>query len=249
MRHGTMSGMRGALILFGTLLAGTVLPSTVARLNADESTDTDLPKYHEYERRIGQLIHAEATAKSPAARAQSIQDMAALFTKIRRDPRLETSDTLRSYRTKLWGRLMLIKKDLEREIARRERAAKRSTPTAVASAEDPAFDFATQHVVATLDLTAISLGGAGRLFSAGGFAYAAEDDDGEKPAGAAGGGTGDYGPALVNLIQRTVYPDFWDVHGGPGTIVYYAPLRCLVVRATGGVHSTVRGFIGGLRDK
>src|SRR5205823_9827969 len=53
-----------------------------------------------------------------------------------------------------------------------------------------------------------------------------------------GGGAfpNDNGLALVELIERTINPAFWDVNGGPGTIVYYAPLQCLVVRATSEVH-------------
>ena len=49
----------------------------------------------------------------------------------------------------------------------------------------------------------------------------------------------DYGPRLVALIERTIAPDSWDVHGGSGTIVYYRPLRVLVVQATSTVTSVV----------
>ncbi|MEX2172840.1 MAG: hypothetical protein WD872_00675 [Pirellulaceae bacterium] len=67
-------------------------------------------------------------------------------------------------------------------------------------------------------------------------------------SGLGGGGVVlDSGPDLVDLIERTINPAFWDVHGGPGTIVYYAPLRCLVVRATGQTHEKIGGAIGGLR--
>lgn len=70
-----------------------------------------------------------------------------------------------------------------------------------------------------------------------------------RPRGGRGGGAAipDYGPRLVALIERTIAPDFWDVHGGPGTIAYYRPLRVLVVRATDDVHGQVGGLIGALR--
>jgi len=58
---------------------------------------------------------------------------------------------------------------------------------------------------------------------------------------------GDYGAELVELIERTINPSFWDVAGGPGTIVYYRPLQCLVVRATAEVHGQVGGVLGDLR--
>jgi hypothetical protein len=56
----------------------------------------------------------------------------------------------------------------------------------------------------------------------------------------------DYGPLLVALIERTIAPEFWDVNGGPGTIVYYRPLRVLVVHATIDVHHRIGGVIGKL---
>ncbi len=58
----------------------------------------------------------------------------------------------------------------------------------------------------------------------------------------------DHGPLLVALIERTISPDFWDVHGGPGTVFYYRPLRVLVVRATDDVHGQVGGVLTGLRE-
>jgi hypothetical protein len=55
------------------------------------------------------------------------------------------------------------------------------------------------------------------------------------------------GQALVDLIQTTIAPDTWDIRGGPGTIVYYNPLRALVVRQTGEVHDNLGDLLGGLR--
>jgi len=57
----------------------------------------------------------------------------------------------------------------------------------------------------------------------------------------------DYGPHLVALIQRTIAPEFWNVNGGPGIIVYYPPLRVLVVRATSQVHGQIQDLNGKLR--
>jgi hypothetical protein len=75
------------------------------------------------------------------------------------------------------------------------------------------------------------------------------------PAGSAGSqvvGQGgqpvpDYGLALVDLIERTISPESWDVNGGPGTIMYYPPLRVLVVRASGEVQGQVGGVLGQLQ--
>lgn len=72
---------------------------------------------------------------------------------------------------------------------------------------------------------------------------------GSDPGGARGGGATreDHGQELVDLIQRTISPDFWDVVGGPGTIVYFRHRRVLVVRATGEVHGNVGRIVGDLR--
>jgi len=55
------------------------------------------------------------------------------------------------------------------------------------------------------------------------------------------------GLALVDLIQKTVAPDSWDVNGGPGSATYYNNLRALVVRQTDEVHSSLDSVLNGLR--
>ncbi|MEX0714917.1 MAG: hypothetical protein WD278_21510 [Pirellulales bacterium] len=77
-----------------------------------------------------------------------------------------------------------------------------------------------------------------------------DDETGQRtPPGAAGGAAqpGDLGLELVELIQRTVAPQTWDVNGGQGTIRYWAPLHVLVVRQTGEVHGQIGGVVRGLR--
>ena len=81
---------------------------------------------------------------------------------------------------------------------------------------------------------------------------------GPAAGGAAGGGgpaggfqqTGrlpDYGPELVDLIQRVISPDSWDVVGGTSTIVYYAPLQAIVVRGTLETHENLIQLLFDLR--
>ncbi len=52
---------------------------------------------------------------------------------------------------------------------------------------------------------------------------------------------------LIELIQRTICPDSWDVNGGRGTIYYYAPAHALVVRQRGEIHRELRGLLRQLR--
>ena len=58
---------------------------------------------------------------------------------------------------------------------------------------------------------------------------------------------GDNGPALVDLIQRTISPPIWDVNGGPATMVYFAPRHAVVVRAPGETQRDVARLVNGLR--
>ncbi len=57
----------------------------------------------------------------------------------------------------------------------------------------------------------------------------------------------DYGLDLVDLIQRTIAPDSWDVRGGPGSIYYWRPGRALVVRQTTEVHDWLAETLEQLR--
>lgn len=67
-------------------------------------------------------------------------------------------------------------------------------------------------------------------------------------AGASGGAPQpDWGQDLVELIEATINPKHWDVNAGPGTIVYYRPLKALVVRATGETHRDVAALLQALR--
>ena len=61
-------------------------------------------------------------------------------------------------------------------------------------------------------------------------------------------GPRDYGLELVELIQHTIAPQTWDVNGGNGTIIYFAPRHAIVVRQTDDVHEDLGGILRGLRD-
>lgn len=70
----------------------------------------------------------------------------------------------------------------------------------------------------------------------------------QQQVGAGGGGlVRDDGQVLVELIQKTVSPQHWDVNGGPGSIYYWPNLHVLVVRASGDAHGRVGGLFDGLR--
>lgn len=200
--------------------------------------------YHEIEREIGAALKREALAKSFEERAAEAAKLAALFDEIRRDRRLETSDYLPGYQSRIRGRLMKIKKELlrdaAREAAKQRKAGAESDLTQLPANADPAAAQLSLAFATQLDWFASAQGGPAKLISDGAQSRGAN--------GATGGGAvPDSSAALIELIERTISPDHWDTNGGPGSIVYYQPLHVLVIRASSEVHGRVGGLVGGLR--
>jgi hypothetical protein len=57
----------------------------------------------------------------------------------------------------------------------------------------------------------------------------------------------DYGPELLELIQRVIRPASWDVNGGASSGYYFQPLHALVISAPDEMHEEIGGVVGGLR--
>ena len=157
--------------------------------------------------------------------------MSDLYREILADPRLPVSDTLKSYKAKLWSRLTRIQRELERAaereaVAADDQGADRESLLAIRQAAG--------ELASEVSLMNYTLGGPSYVLEQGGGAF--------------GGGTmEDHGQELIDLIERTIKPDFWDAAGGPGSIFYYRPLMALVVRATSEVHDNVGGLMNALR--
>jgi hypothetical protein len=224
------------LLLFVVIAAGPVETYDISQ--SAELRAAARP-YHEISNDVYDAMRREAMAKTLPQRAPAIREMASLYYELLRDPRLATSDTLKQYKTKLWARLVRVKRELEIDIARSKKQTgqgRSSVTDDAAQLRVTAADQASQSLAAQLILVSYSLGGPAQVFA--------------ETGGAFGGGTGpaDLGEELVALIERTISPDFWEVSGGPGSIVYYYPLKVLVVRATTEVHENIGGVLGGLRD-
>ena len=183
-------------------------------------------RYHEIEKDMRLLLKLEATAATETERVATIYEMLPLYREIASDPRRLASPTLERYRIQLRSRLLQVQARLKRQLAREKSSAARAPSLA---------DATTDAIIDQMSLVGASAGGPSQLFSSrGAFGGAAV-----RP---------DYGQALVELIQTTIQPDFWDVNGGPGTIVYYAPLHALVVRATSEVHHKIGGAVKVIRQ-
>jgi hypothetical protein len=161
-----------------------------------------------------------------------------LYREVKRDPRLAVSAPLQEAKSRLWSRLTRIKKDVQAKLKREGKPDDTLTDEEVLALAD--LEFVAQSLADHFALTGATSGGPAAVL--------AQANPQPGSAGALGGGMAfDYGPSLVDLIQRTIVPDFWDVNGGPGTIVYYRPLMCLVVSATSDVHHRLGGTFGALR--
>ena len=217
-----------------SLLLLALACTSLAAAKKEPADPTPPRSYHAISDDISDCIRQEATAKTSAQRINAIQELAAVYRELKRDPRLADSPTLQKYKIRVWGRLTKIKKDLEREMEYAERSAKRRGSDDADNLQVAVSNHAGEQLAEQLMLANYSSGGPGQLFA-------------QTATGFGGGPIRDYGADLVELIERTIAPDFWDTNGGPGSIFYYSPLRVLVVRATSEVHFKIGGGLGGLR--
>jgi len=204
-----------------------------AALAAEPAVNTSpvQPAFHEFQRQVSDLFKQEAQAKDPVARTAAIRAMCDLHRQLVRDSRYATSDVLKEYRARVWSRLTKIKTELKQQLARDAKSNKEAlADVAALETAEAAAVAAAESLGASLALLDGSQGGPGALLNLGGGPLAAAN-----------------GADLVALIERTINPNFWDVVGGPGSIVYYAPLQCLVVRATAEVHENIGGLVGDVR--
>ena len=213
--------------LAGALLLAAESDSPAGAIPADQQSE-GIKKDRliaEIERDVAAALREEAAADGKAQRGASIQRLCDVHAAIVSDPRYATSDTLKTYRAKVWSRLSKIKQELRRHVARNEDRA----------VADPSLEqemrMSAASMSSALSLADAASGAPTGFLARGGAAQTASNAQ-----------------ALIELIERTIDPDFWDVNGGPGTIMYYPNLQCLVIRATGQVHEKIGGAVGGLRD-
>lgn len=183
--------------------------------------------FHEIQNELSDLLKREALTKDAVERATLIRRMCLLHHEILKDPRHEYAEAMKGYRVQVWARLKRIQLDLKNQIAREQKLKAPQVGT------DPELLAASDSLAASLSLNDSSLGGPSALLARG---------------GRGGRGVVDAnGRELVDLIEQTINPDFWDTNGGPGSIRYFSPLMCLVVTATGEMHQNVGGLLDGVR--
>jgi Na+-transporting methylmalonyl-CoA/oxaloacetate decarboxylase gamma subunit len=158
---------------------------------------------------------------------QAIRDLAALYTTMEKAKGIDPAE-----RTELCG---LIRGRLSSTA---DRIGKRLAKQSKGRAESAQPAHAVQRAGGGK--------GSGEKLSASGSS--ARYAGGTHPGAGGGQQVVDHGLELVELIQHTIAPSTWDVNGGNGTIVYFAPRQALVVRQTAEVHGDLLDVIRNLRD-
>ncbi len=196
-----------------TQVAGPQIPRRLADIN----------------RSMQEAIRAEAAAETDIERLDAVRQMADVYREILADPRMPTSETLKSYRARLWSRMTRIQRETQRRLQRELRQREEHSTN-----EPPVLELAVRSLSDQITLMNYSTGGPSYVFQ-------------ESGAPMGGGAVQDHGQELIDLIQRTIRPDFWEAAGGPGSMFYYRPLMALVVSATSEVHDNVGGLLRALR--
>jgi hypothetical protein len=173
---------------------------------------------------LHEALRAEALTRRQGQNVPQIIRLVELYREMAAHPKRHDSRFLARMGLRLRSRLEKVRDHIERHTAREDRNAKKDAPPFLMSPETPVL--------------------AQQLAGPGGAAPGA---GGQPAAAGAGAGAFDYGPDLVELIQATISPSTWDINGGNGSLVYFAPLRVLVVSAPGEVHGDVADVLGQLR--
>jgi hypothetical protein len=178
---------------------------------------------------VSRALRAEALTRRTGNNAPEVVRLIDLYREMADHPQRDRSPTLQELGVQVRLRLETVRKRIERRNSTTKRiAADRNLPAAAAKP-------ATQVLAQQLPPPAAGAGpmGQGRGGAAATTSRATRQID--------------YGPDLVALIEQTISPATWDINGGNGSIVYFAPLHVLVVSAPDAVHGQIGGALGQLR--
>jgi hypothetical protein len=148
-----------------------------------------------------------------------------LYREMAAHPKRDQSAFLMKLGMRVRSRLKEVRDQIERRYSQLGRDAKQKR--SVSTLEVPETNVLAQQV-------AVQAGGA--------FGQAAQ-----PAAQAEAEAILDYGPELVDVIQQTISPATWNINGGNGAVVYFAPRRALVISAPETVHDKIDGVLGQLR--
>jgi len=183
-------------------------------------------------------------AKPTDAQAdEAARELLGLFNELRQDDQLASPQRQELIFT-VRSRLLRLSDQITRRIAREKRLAGQDAP-ATLKPRQPGEDNLAQMWGGGMGAP----GGFGGGMGGQGFGGPGMMGGGMGGPGF-GGGFGqqgfqvqDNGQDLVDLIQKTISPQSWDVNGGPGSIYYWRQQHSLVIRATDEVHEQIGGVL------
>jgi hypothetical protein len=216
-------------LVVGLLLA---LPAAPPEKQPPGNSETQTRSGQELRNAVHEALRSQATARG-AQIDKAVRELSALYQELSSTTQLNPREQ-RELRAVVRSRLMRIGEKLQRQLNPVESPAE--VPPA-ALAQVPANRAAAPANAPPNRAPARPNPGAafgpGAQTAAGASAWDAM--------------TSQNAQQLIDLIQTTIAPASWDVNGGPGTIVYFAPRQVLVVRQTGDVQDRVGAAIRGLR--
>jgi hypothetical protein len=205
---------------------GQTSPST---LSAADSTPISAPQtingtrsLNAIRKDVSATLKQHSLAEQTAEKARAAHHLVELHREITSDARFAENSLLQEQRGKVWSRLLQIRDEIQRRLAKEKRLPK--------TAEQLEHEEFVRAIATQYDFAGQLAGGPTVLLARGGGAISY-----------------DYGDQLVELIQNTINPATWKDNGGQGTIVYYRPWMALVVRASSSVHEQLGGLLEDVR--
>lgn len=212
----------------------TSSPATDQQDHTDESTSTEERSVTEIRKSTRAVLREEALATDGTpSHLQAVGDLIHLHTEAVAHSTFQEGFALRETRTQIQGRLVRVERDIRQKFDAPRK------PISVA-AKPPLAQFGNNP----RNLGQFG-GGAGPL-GGGQFGGGAGQFGGGQPGIA--GQLPDFGPDLADLIQRVIDPTTWDVNGGPGSIIYFPPVRALIISAPSEVHHNLADVLGQMRN-
>lgn len=179
------------------------------------------PNLSQWTLELRRVLKQEATSRETAAHPAAVVALCDLCAAMRSDDRYVSSSVLQGLAARSRRRLLDVRQDIQLALKRD-------------GIEKP-IDFDQQ--ILELQRTAAQRTDSEQPDS--------QESDSEQPGSGFAPGP-DNGFLLIELITRTVSPDFWTSQGGPGVVHYYGLQRVLVVRATTRVHEDIQSLLHAL---
>lgn len=226
-----MHSRNGARTMIVRVILLTWLPVLFAvgfvKAETSQTGSTPLGDAKEQQRSISALqadvsaaLTAEAKSRRVGDNTRDVLRLIELYCEMAAHPQHDSSASLKELGLQVRSRLVTVRDRVERRISDPKRSVKNQKIPRTADPET--------RVLAQQAPPGRAQVGQGALVT--GLPRAA-------------GIPADLGPDLVELIQATISPATWNINGGNGSIVYYAPLHVLVVSAPDEVHGQIGGVL------